>query len=180
MDVRRSATAGLILAAGLAVSGCTASTTDAGREATPSASASANAAETPEPTPPPEAAAEERMLPMPPEDIAEWADDAVPGSDAVGYTTRWSGWMSAHTSPHHTSLFREVAPGTYQGQIACRGEGTISVQVGDIDATSDAKPVVCTNATIAFDAVTTAQGMQVDLALEGDPTIYAVSFVAVG
>lgn len=176
MDSRRVATVGLVIAAGLAVSGCTAEAPDAG----PSASASPTPERSAAPTPGPEVAAEERMLPMPPEDIAEWAETAVPSSDAAGYATAWSGWMSAHTSAHHTSEFRSLAPGTYQGQIACRGDGTISLSAGDLEVAPTMEPVVCTNATIAFDVTTTATGMQVDLGLDGDPTIYAVSFVTVG
>lgn len=170
-------TVGLVLAATLAVVGC-APTTDADQEPSPSPTASPSASGSPDPAA--EVAAEERMLPMPPDDIADWAETAVPSSDAPGYATGWSGWMSAHTAAHHTSEFRSLAPGTYQGQIACRGDGIISLSAGDRDAEPTMEPVVCTNGTIAFDVTTSTTGMTVELGLEGDPTIYAVSFVTVG
>lgn len=169
----------LLLASGFAASGCTAGTSEAGSSASPSASASPTPTEASEPTPGPEAAAEERQLPMPLEDIADWAASAVPGPDAAGYTAGWSGWMSEHTSAHHSSDLRSIAAGTYQGQIACRGEGTITLSAGDLDGSAASAPVTCANSTIAFDVTTSATGLQVVLDLEGAPTIYSVSFVAV-
>ncbi|MEV4737026.1 MULTISPECIES: hypothetical protein [unclassified Microbacterium] len=178
MDGRRVATVGLILAAGLAVSGCTA-TTDAGRDATPSASARP----TPAPTPTPDAAevaAAEAKLPIPVDEIPKWAETAVPGSGTEGYVGSLSGWLSDASSANYVSQFQSLEPGTYQAQIACRGDGTISASGGDLDAGLAAQPTQCSNATIAFDMMTTETGLEVVLDLQGDPTIYAVSLRRVG
>jgi len=169
MDGRRGATVGLILAAMVGVVGCT-PTADAERDASPAPSATTAA--TPDPTPDPAAA---EKLPIPVDEIPDWAKTVVQGSDADGYVGSLSGWLSEPSSAHYRSQFSSHEPGTYQAQIACRGDGTISASGGDLDAEPPANPTQCTNATIAFDITTTSTGLKVDLDLQGDPSIFSVS-----
>lgn len=169
MDGRRGATVGLILAAMVGVVGCT-PTADAERDASPAPSASATTTATPTPD-----LAVAEKLPIPVDEIPEWAETVVPGSDTDGYVGSLSGWLSEPSSAHHRAQFSSLAPGTYQAQIACRGDGTISASGGDLDAEPSPNPTLCTNATIAFDITTTSTGLKVDLDLQGDPSIFAVS-----
>ena len=165
MDGRRGATVGLVLAAMVGMVGCT-PTADAERDASPAPSATTTA--TPDP-----AAAE--TLPIPVDEIPDWAKTVVQGSDTDGYVGSLSGWLSEPSSAHYRSQFSSLEPGTYQAQIACRGEGTISASGSDLDAERSPNPTQCTNATIAFDITTTSTGLKVDLDLQGDPSIFAVS-----
>ncbi|WP_144875348.1 hypothetical protein [Microbacterium sp. 1.5R] len=185
MNGERMATVGLLLAATLGVVGC-APTTDAERDASPTPSPSASASATPDPDADPDAeidaaiAEAEGMLPIPVEEIAEWSKTVVPGSDAEGHAGSLAGWLSDATSAHHTTRFQSLEPGAYQAQIACRGEGTISISGGDLDVGLSPEPTQCSNATIAFDVNTTATGLEVVLDLDGDPSVYAVSLRRVG
>lgn len=161
----------------LAVSACTADPTPA--PTSPAAAPpTATSTRTPPagPTPPPEAAEEEARLPIAPDDIAEWAATAVPGPGSEGHVATFSGWMSEHTAAHHSTTDSRAAPGDYQLQIACRGEGTVTVETASGDGAPAGDPVVCANATIAFDAHPTAPGLVTELDLEGGPTVYAVSY----
>lgn len=164
------ATVGLVLAAMVGVVGCTPA--DAERDASPAPSASATVTTSPEPTPDPAAA---KKLPIPVDEIPDWAETVVPGSDTDGYVGSLSGWLSEPSSTHYRSQFSSLEPGTYQAQIACRGDGTIAASGGDLDAEPSPNPTQCTNATIAFDITTTSTGLKVDLDLQGDPSIFAVS-----
>lgn len=163
---------GALLTVGVALAGCTGEATDAETQPSPS---STPAATTPTSTPTADAETDEAMLPLAVDEIGEWAATAVPQPDTATGAGPFSGWMSAHTSAHHRTDFRSLEPGTFQGQIACRGEGTITLSAGQIGAEASADPVACTNETVAFDVVTTETGASILLDLEGDPTIYAVS-----
>lgn len=171
MDIRRGLTLGALLTIGIGLTACTGEPTDAETSAPP-ASAPASTA-----TPPADAEADEALLPMPVDEIADWAETAVPKVDPGAGVGVFSGWLSQNTSPHHVTNFRSVEPGEYQAQIACRGDGTITVAAGELDAEPTADAVVCENETIAFDVTTTGTGMSVVLDLEGAPTIYAVSLL---
>lgn len=165
--------------------GCTSGGADAGGERSgspsPSASATPSPTATTTPTPNPSASAEAAELPIPPDEIADWAKTAVPGTDDEAYVSGFSGWMSASTSAHHRTDLQSVEPGSYQAQLACRGEGTITLTAGaltgDPEIPGAAEPIACTNATIAFDVTTTDTGMRIDLDLDGAPTVYAVSLL---
>lgn len=164
------------MAAGLVtLSGCV-----AGSEvAEPPAPSPSSATPTPDPTAAAiaAAAADEKLLPMPVEDIRDWAEAAVPGTDTEGHQSTYSGWLSQNSSRHQTNTDHTIDAGTYQVQIACRGDGTLTVSVHPIDAEPEAEPVVCQNSTIAFDAATATPGLVSELSVDGAPTIYALSFV---
>lgn len=166
---------GLVLAATVGVVGCTSDTDDEYVES-PAPTVSATAV----PDPGPDIAAAEEKLPIPPDEIAEWASTAVPGPGTDGHVSSFSGWLSDATSAHYVSRFQSLEPGAYQAQIACRGEGTISAYGGELDAEPSPQPTECANATIAFDITTTGVGMELVLDLEGDPSIYAVSVRRIG
>ncbi len=164
---------GALLTVGVALAGCTGEAPDAETQPSPSSTPAPSST----PTPTADAETDEAMLPLPVDEIGDWAATAVPVPDTGTGAGPFSGWMSAHTSAHHRTDFRSLEPGTFQGQIACRGEGTITVSAGQIDAEASAGPVVCTNETVAFDVVTTEAGVSILLDLEGDPTVYAVSLL---
>lgn len=168
-----AAVTALVLTA-VGVAGCTAQTTNADSSPSPVVS------ETPSPTPTDDAGADEAMLPIPVGEIGDWAETAVPPSDSGPLTGRLTGWMSENTSPHQRTSYEFLEPGNYQGQIACRGAGTIVLSAGELGGESPADPVSCDNSTIAFDVSTTQTGMTIDLDLEGDPSIYAVSLKRMG
>lgn len=165
--------------------GCTIGSPDAGGDGSgspsPTASATPSMTATPTPTPNPSVSAEAAELPIPPDEIADWAKTAVPGSEEEAYATGFSGWMSASTAAHHRTDFRSIEPGSYQAQLACRGEGTITLIAGELTDESEldgaGEPIACTNSTIAFDVTTTGTGMRIDLDLDGAPTIYAISLL---
>lgn len=171
--MRRAATIGLILVAGVALAGCTGEPSGSAT-ASPSASSSSMPTKTPD-----GAEADEALLPMPVEEIPEWAQKAVPGSDSPGYVFGFSGWMSENSTADDVTSFTSLEPGTYQAQFACRGEGTIELTVSELDEGSPSEPIACTNETIAFDVTNSRTGVRFELALEGAPTINAVSLVTV-
>lgn len=166
---------GALLTIGVALAGCTGEAPDAETQPSPSTTPAPASS----PTPTAGAETDEAMLPLPVDEIGDWAATAVPVPDTGTGAGPFSGWMSAHTSAHHRTDFRSLEPGTFQAQIACRGEGTITVSAGQIDAEASAGPVACTNETIAFDVVTTETGASILLDLDGDPTVYAVSLLRV-
>ncbi len=155
------------------LAGCTGPVAD-GEVAEPSASVGSTPS--PSPTPTSDARTDEEQLPLPVDEIADWAETAVPrSSDTTGMGTL-SGWLSQHTSAHQTSQFSSLPAGTYQAQVACRGAGTITVTAGPVDGASPSEPVTCENSTIAFDVTIDQPGMSVTMDLAGDPTIYALTF----
>lgn len=165
---------GVFALVGISLVGCTAQPTEV---ETPRPSATVSPS--PSPTPTPDAAGDEALLPMPVEDIRDWATTAVPastGGTGTG-TGVLSGWLSQNTSAHHLTTFSSLAPGTYQGQIACRGAGTITLGAGEVDSDPSSGPIVCADGTTAFDVTIEQTGMSVVLDLEGDPTVYALSLV---
>jgi len=115
------------------------------------------------------------MLPIPVDEIRDWAETAVPNSDADGYSAGLSGWLSENTSAHQRSTLTSQEAGAYQAQLACRGEGVLTLTAGELDEEPSGEPIVCENETIAFDITTEATGMQIVMDLEGAPTIYALS-----
>lgn len=178
MTTRRAATIGLILLAGIALAGCTEEPSGPG-VGSPSPSSSAPVpGETPDDAEADaEAESDEALLPMPADEIKDWAKTAVPGSDSAGYAFGFSGWLSEHTSGRSVARFESLEPGSYQAQVACRGGGTIALVAGQIDAESSADPIMCTDESIAFEVTTVATGVQFELDLDGAPTIYAVSLL---
>ncbi len=171
--MRRAATIGLILAAGVALAGCTG-------EPSGSAAASPSPSDSPAPTTTPDGAeADEALLPMPVDEIRDWAETAVPNTGDNGPSPILSGWLSENTSAHHKTELKSQEAGAYQAQLACRGDGIITLTAGELDEDPSAEPIVCENETIAFDITTTATGMQIVMDLEGDPTIYALSLTQI-
>lgn len=160
--------------AGVALAGCTGEPSGSG-EVSPSASASASS---PSPTATPDAEADEALLPVPVEEIADWAKSAVAGPDADGYVFGFSGWMSENSSANNVTTFTSLAPGAYQAQLACRGDSTITLTTSELDdEDSRSEPIMCANETIAFDVTNARTGVRFELALEGAPTVHAVSLV---
>ncbi|WP_312169231.1 hypothetical protein [Microbacterium sp.] len=187
---RRTIAIGTLATAAVLLVGCTSGGADAGGEGspTPSPSASVTLTATPTPTPNPSVSAEAAELPIPPDEITEWAKTAVPGSKDEAYAAGFSGWMSASSAAHHTTDLTSMEPGSYQAQLACRGDGTITLIAGELTdepgtpvtaAPGSAEPIACTNSTIAFDITTAETGMRIELDLDGAPTIYAVSVLRV-
>ncbi|MFJ4254149.1 hypothetical protein [Microbacterium sp. NPDC090003] len=170
MDIGRGVIIGAVLIVGAGLVGCTAGSSDA---ETPRPSATTTS--TPSPTPTEDASSDEAQLPIPVDEIRAWADTAVPPSENVSGAGSFSGWLSQHTSPNHLTNFTSLEAGTFQGQIACRGAGTLTLSAGELDAEAASDPVPCTNGTIAFEVTTTQTGMSIRLELEGAPTLYAVS-----
>lgn len=166
-------TVGLILMTGAALAGCSGEPSGSG-EGSPSPSASASS---PEPTATPGAEADEALLPVPVEEIPDWAKTAVPGGDSDGYVFGFSGWMSENSSANDVTTFTSLAPGSYQAQFACRGDGTITLTTSELDEESRSEPIVCADETIAFDVTNARTGMRFELALEGAPTVHALSLV---
>lgn len=172
--MRRAATIGLILVAGVVLAGCTGE---------PSGSATASPSASPSSTPtntPDGAEADEALLPMPVDEIRDWAETAVPSTGDNGPSPILSGWLSENTSAHQVTALQSQAAGTYQAQLACRGDGILTLTAGQLDEDPPAEPIVCENETIAFDVTTTATGMQIVMDLDGDPTIYALSLKQIG
>ncbi|WP_378144311.1 hypothetical protein ACFJGV_12655 [Cnuibacter sp. UC19_7] len=173
--------AAMILAAGT-LSSCVGSTDDTDvQTAAATPPSDAETTPTPDPTAVAEqlAAAEEARLPIPADDIADWADGAVPASGSPGHQGTSSGWMSEHSAQQLVSTNTTLEPGSYQLQLACRGEGTITATVTTIDGASAGEGTACSNATIAFDAVIPQAGLVTTLQHDGDPTIYALSITRV-
>ena len=122
------------------------------------------------------AAADEKLLPMPASDIEGWAEGAVPDSAAEGFQSSFRGWLSQNTSPRQTNIDGRADPGSYLVQFACRGDGTLTMQVSSGEGEPASEEVVCENSTTAFAATIPSEGLRIDLTLEGAPTVYAVSF----
>lgn len=171
--MRRAATIGLILVAGVALAGCGGEPSGSG-DGSPSPSTSASS---PSPTATPDSETDEALLPVPVEEIADWAKTAVAGPDSDGYVFGFSGWMSANSSANDVTTFTSLAPGAYQAQLACRGDGTITLTTSELDEDSRSEPIVCANETIAFDVTNARTGVRFELALEGAPTVHALSLV---
>ena len=168
----------LTVAAGVA--GCTA---EQPAEPTAESSAVETRTSTPATTPTPDptaaaaaaAAADEELLPIPSSDIEEWATGAVPQPGAEGVQSSFRGWLSQNTSPRQTNIDGRAEAGSYLVQFACRGEGTLTLQVSSSEGEPASDEVVCENATVAFGADIPSKGFVFDLTLEGAPTVYAVS-----
>lgn len=163
-------------AAALAVSGCTASGDGTAPSAGPTEIADPTA--TPDPTAAAEAAAaaDEALLPIPADDITDWAKKAVPGNEVEGYLGTFSGWISERSSPSQHSTFTSADPGQYVVTIACRGEGTLTISIRSVDDQPIGDGVACTNSTIAFERQSTGDGVGFRLTGVGAPSIYAISF----
>ena len=171
--MRRRVTIGLILVAGVALAGCTGEPSGSAEESpSPSASASSPAS-----TATPDASSDEALLPVEVDEIAAWAKTAVPGPDADGYVFGYSGWMSENSSANDVTTFTSLPAGSYQAQFACRGDGTVTLVTSELDEGDPSEPIVCTNETIAFDVTTARTGVRFELALEGAPTVHALSLV---
>lgn len=179
MAIRRAITVGVLLVAGIALAGCTGEPTDAEGTASPTPSSTVGA---PTPTLTPgttaQSEADAARLPMPIGEIGAWSETAVPDPDAPGWAFGLSGWLG-ESSGHQRSTMQSLEAGAYQAHIACRGDGTVTATIGELDGEGDAATTACTNGTIAIDVTTTRTGLQVLLDLEGAPSVYAVSLLRV-
>jgi len=164
---------------GLAMAGC--SVQGDTPEASPSAEAvPPSASSTPSPDPSALAEADAELLPIPPDEITDWARGAVPNFDADGFVSASSGWLSEHTSTNLVSSDETLAPGDYVVQLACIGDGELTVTLSNLDDEPiGTEPQVCSRKTIAFDLATTEPGLRTTFTLEGAPTIYAMSVQSV-
>lgn len=166
--------AGVLALGALGLAGCS------GEMPTPATPAPTVSTVSATPTPDAQSAAarsDEAMLPVPVDEISDWAETAVQPSEGTALTGRLSGWLSQNTSPHQRNSFATLPAGSYQAQLACRGSGTITMSAGGLDDDSPAATTTCTSSTIAFEVSITGTGMTIDLDLDGDPTIYAISFI---
>ncbi len=173
-STRTPTIAGVLAVLALSLAGCTGETPTPATPAPTVSSASAT------PTPGTQSGAAQRdeaMLPLPVDGISDWAETAVPASEGTALTGRLSGWLSQNTSPHQRNSFANLPAGSYQAQLACRGTGTITMSAGELDDDSPTATTTCTNSTIAFEVSIVGTGMTIDLDLDGDPTIYAISLI---
>ncbi|MCG7418182.1 MULTISPECIES: hypothetical protein [Microbacterium] len=168
-STRTPTIAGVLILAALGLAGCSGETPAPNTPAPTVSTASA--------TPTSDAQSDEASLPLPVDEISDWAETAVPPSEGTALTGRLAGWLSQNTSPHQRNSFETLPAGTYQAQLACRGSGTITLSAGELDDDSATATTTCTNSTIAFDVSIAGTGMTIDLDLDGDPTIYAISLI---
>ncbi|MDQ0729165.1 hypothetical protein [Microbacterium sp. W4I20] len=172
MGKRRAAAVGALLLAGFVLAGCSGEPTSSDNVSSSSPSpSSAQPTATPTPDDTVAADADAALLPIPVKEISTWAETAVPDASSL----KLSGWLSDNSSAHQKSTMQSFDPGTYQAQIACWGEGEITVSAGEFDGDGMSDPVVCANQSIVFNVPITRIGMQVLLDLEGAPSIYAIS-----
>ena len=153
----------------------------AGSTAAASSPASPPAAEpTPDPTATARALAAEdaTRLPMPQDDIAEWAARTVPPVGSDGYLTGYSGWLSEHSTPRTTSTFQPAPAGSYTLTIACLGGGPLAVSVQELDEQEvGALEHPCDGTVQTLEVVTASPGIRTVLAnpVTADPAVYAVA-----
>jgi hypothetical protein len=179
---RASAAAVAAVVVGVTAS-CTMSDDNAGASSPPTGSASASS-----PSGGSEAAADEAEadretlpLPLPPEDISDWAASALPGPVTAGRAVSQSGWLSAGTSPQLTVSGPEEPPGRYAVDVACLGGGTITVRLQEPEdpAAPDSPDATCSDETISFEYDSSPDAPRVILGLSGDPTAYALAIAPV-
>lgn len=171
---KRTTIGGVLALAALSLAGCTAEAPNAGPPASPTSVSSPSASPSASTTAAPN---DEALLPLPADEISDWAEGAVPLSEGAARTGRLFGWLSQNTSPHQRNSLANLPAGSYQAQLACRGTGTITMSAGELDDDSPTATTTCTNSTIAFEISIEGTGMTIDLDLDGDPTIYAISLI---
>lgn len=172
---KRTTIGGVLVLAAVSMAGCTGETPSADPAVSPTSLSSPSASPSASATA--SAPNGETLLPLPVDEIGDWAETAVPPSEGAALTGRLFGWLSQNTSPHQRNSLANLPAGTYQAQLACRGTGTITMSAGELDGDSPSAATTCTNSTIAFEVSIAGTGMTIDLDLDGDPTIYALSFI---
>ena len=178
----RIASAAAVAAAvtGLTVA-CTTGDDNAGASSAPTSSATTSA-----PTGGSEAATDEARadmdkLPLAPDEITDWAASALPRPGTAGRLVNQSGWLSASPSPQLTVSAPEEPPGRYAVDVACLGDGTITVRLQEPEDPAAPGPpdATCSNETISFEYDSSADAPRVILGLTGDPTAYALAIAPV-
>jgi hypothetical protein len=174
---------GIALGALVAVSGCS---TSAPGDASGLPSASATRSPNPSPTPSPDptavaealAAEDAKSLPMPEEDIQDWAARTVPTIGAENYVTSSSGWLSEHSSPRLNNTYTNAPAGRYTVSIACLGGGPLGVSLQQLDQTEvGALLHPCDGSAQTVDIETASEGISTVLTnpLTAEPAVYAVA-----
>ena len=180
LSLRAAATGVAVVVAGL-LAACTTSDIDAGASSSPTstASASPSAGGSEVPTD----AAEEDLgeLPLPREDISDWAAGALPAPGAAERLVNQSGWLSDGTSSQLTVSAPEEPAGRYAVDVACLGSGTITVRLQEPEdpAAPGSPDATCSDETISFEYDSSPDAPRVSLGLSGAPTVYAVAIAPV-
>ena len=118
------------------------------------------------------------LLPVPVDDIRDWAAETVPTGGDDGYVSGFSGWLSQQTSRNLSSFDRTLPAGSYTVTVACTGGSTLSVRMLAADESElAAVDLDCSTApTQALEVTTPSEGAYTDLALDSAPVNYAVAF----
>ncbi|WP_382306587.1 hypothetical protein [Herbiconiux sp. UC225_62] len=181
---RRIATAavgfGGALAALVALSGCT-TTAPSDADDRPTLSETRSPEPSPDPTAVAEALAAEdaKSLPMPQDDIQDWAARTVPNSDSESYFAGFSGWLSEHSSPRLNNTVTTAPAGRYTVSIACLGGGPLGVSVQQLDQSEVGATLrPCDGTVQTIDIETASEGISTVLTnpLTSDPAVFAVTF----
>jgi hypothetical protein len=164
----------------LAVSGCTDGTDPAAMTPTTSPSVPIAA-----PTPDASAsiaaalAADEAALPMPSDQIAEWAAASVPQPGEGGAAASFHGWISRTNGPSTSTEYSSLPAGSYEVVLACRGDSALQADFSSTDGTAVAS-AQCTGGSLTIPLTTPSPGLKMSLTLPegGTPTVWAASFTA--
>jgi hypothetical protein len=162
-------------AAVVSLAGCTAT-------GVPEASATSETpVATPTTTASPTAAADgSERLPLPVDDIDDWARETLPTAGDAGYVSGFSGWLSQETSPNRSVTAQSLPAGTYTVRMACAGRSVLTVTaLGVDDAELASERVDCSaGGSRDFTVTTTSEGVSTALGLESEPIVYAFSVLA--
>jgi len=160
---------------------CTTGDDNAGASSAPTSSATTSAPSSGSEAAIDEARADMDELPLSPEETTDWAASALPRPGTAGRLVNQSGWLSAGTSPQLTVSALEEPPGRYAVDVACLGNGTITVRLQQPEdpAAPGAPDATCSNETISFEYDSSPDAPSVILGLTGDPTAYALAIAPV-
>ena len=180
LSLRAAAAAVTAVAAGLTTA-CTTSDDDRGASSPPTSSASAPASAGGSEADADGAEEDLDELPLPREDISDWAASALPAPGAAGRLVNQSGWLSDGTSSQLMVSAPEEPPGRYAVDVACLGSGTITVRLQEREdpAAPGSPDATCTDETISFEYDSSPDAPRVSLGLSGAPTVYAVAIAPV-
>ncbi|KQR65016.1 hypothetical protein [Frigoribacterium sp. Leaf172] len=164
-----------------AASGCTGVPGDADGHS-PGAGPSVAASPTAESeTPSGGAEADSDALPLPRDEIPDWAATALPPQGAAPRVIAQSGGLGPGTSTRLTVSAPEAPAGRYAVDVACLGAGTVTVHLTEPEdaASPDAPDATCSDETISFEYDSSPDAPRLSLGLVGDPTVYAVAVAPV-
>jgi len=160
---------------------CTTGDDTAGASSAPTSSATTSAPSSGSEADTDEARADMDKLPLAPDEITDWAASALPSPGTAGRLVNQSGWLSAATSPQLTVSALEEPPGRYAVDVACLGDGTITVRLQEPEdpAAPGSPDATCSNEPISFEYDSSPDAPRVILGLTGDPTAYALAIAPV-